>query len=147
MASTRSKDGPRQLGFWLFLALAIHAGTLFVVGVVLYVYAPRNADLAALAALANGETVEINTVDEEFARKLLAELDREEEKAKEEQAKKERESVTAPGQVVDLAKPEEEKRPDKARFAAEYDVTVQKETKKYGHFDEKSRKGQQEGNA
>jgi TonB family protein len=146
MASTRHKQRTRRLGFWLLLALSIHVELGIAVGVLVYLYAPRNADLFAMAP-PGGESIEINTLDDELARKLLAELDKEEEKAKEEQAKKERESVHAPGQVVDLAKPQEEKRPDDARFASEYDVTVQKETKKYGRFDQQSRQGEQAGNS
>jgi TonB family protein len=146
MASTRHKQRTRRLGFWLILALSIHVELLVGIGVLAYLYAPRNADLLATGPT-GGETIEINTLDDEMARKLLAEMDAQEEKAKEEQAKKERESVQAPGQVVDLAKPQEEKRPDNAKFASEYDVTVEKETKKYGRFDQQSRKGEQAGNS
>jgi TonB family protein len=49
--------------------------------------------------------------------------------------------------VVDLAKPLEEKRPENARFAAEHDSSVAKETKKYGQFDSRSRQGMAEGDA
>ena len=49
--------------------------------------------------------------------------------------------------MVDLAKPQEEKRPDKARFASDYDVTVEKETKKFGRFDQKARQGDSAGDA
>ena len=148
MASTRQKQRTRRLGTWLLLALVIHAEILLVVGVGLYLYAPRNSDLADMAmAGPSGEAIEIGSMDDETAQKLLAELDQEEEKAKEEQAKKEIEQKDAPGQVVDQAKPREEKRPDKAKFASEYDVTVEKETKKYGRFDQKSRQGESSGNA
>jgi TonB family protein len=146
MASTRPKQRTRRLGTWLLLALVIHAEALLVVGVGLYLYAPRDADLKDMS-MAGGEAIEIGSMDDETAQKLLADLDREEEKAKEEQAKKEVEQKDAPGQVVDQAKPREEKRPDKARFASEYDVTVEKESKKYGRFDQKSRQGDQAGNA
>jgi TonB family protein len=146
MASTRHIQRTRRLGFWAGLALLIHAEVLILAGVILYFKAPRDADLKA-AAGAVGETIELNSLDDEALTKLLAEIDREEEKQKEEQAKKEQESKDSPGQVVDLAKPEEEKRPDKARFAADYDVTVEKETKKYGRFDQDSRQGSTEGNA
>ena len=92
-----------------------------------------------------GETIEIATIDDETAQKLLAELDKAEEKAKEEQTKKELEAQQAPGQVVDLAKPTEEKRPDQAKFAAEYDSSVEKETRKYGRFDQKAQPGRELG--
>ena len=145
MASTRGKQRTRRLGFWLMLAIMLHVEALLVVGVGLYLYAPRNADL--LAAVGGGESIEIGTLDDEASRKLLAELDKQEDKEKEEQAKKERDAIQAPGQVVDLAKPREVKHPDQARFASENDVTVEKETKKYGRFDQRSRKGEAAGNA
>jgi TonB family protein len=139
MASTRQKNRGRSLGFWLLLALIIHAEGLLVVGVSLYFYAPRNVDL--------GESIEITTVDDETAQKVLAELDEAEEKAKEEQEKKETESQKSPGQVVDLPKPAEEQRPDDAKFASEYDSKVAKETKRFGRFDQRSRQGDSEGEA
>src|SRR5205814_7527800 len=93
------------------------------------------------------EQVEISTMDDETARRILAELEREEEKAKDEETKKELESVQPPGQVVDLAKPREEKRPDQAKYAAEHDSSVDKETRKYGRFDRNSRQGDASGAA
>src|SRR6185369_10082834 len=66
---------------------------------------------------------------------------------KAEDAKKEVESIHAPGQVVDVPAPREEKRPDDARFASEHDTTVPKEMKKYGKFDEKAREGDTTGSA
>src|SRR6185436_13022114 len=110
-------------------------------GVAVYLYAPRNADLMLLRGNSGEEQIEIAAMDDETARKMLAELEREEEKAKDEEVKKEIESVDAPGQVVDLAKPREEKRPDQAKFASEYDSSVQKETRKYGRFDQKANQG------
>jgi len=53
----------------------------------------------------------------------------EKEKAKEEKEKKEVENKLPPGQVVDIAKPVVEQRPDDAKFAAEYDSKVDKETR------------------
>jgi len=53
----------------------------------------------------------------------------EEEKRREEQAKKEEEDKKPPGQVVDIAKPIVEERPDKANFVAEHDSKVDRETK------------------
>ncbi len=139
MASTRQKNRGRRLGFWLLLALVIHAEGLLVVGVSLYFYAPRNADLAM------GETIELSTVDDETARKLLADLDKMEDQKKEEEKKKEIESKQSPGQVVDIPKPAEEQRPDDAKFAAEYDSKVAKESRKYGRFDQRSRQGDATG--
>jgi TonB family protein len=142
MVSTRQKNRGRRLGFWLLLALIIHAEGLLVVGVSLYFYAPRNADISALG---QGESIEISTVDDETAQKLLAELDRLEDKAKEEQQKKEVEANKSPGQVVDLPRPAEEARPDDAKFAAEYDSKVAKETRRFGRFDQRSRQGDSTG--
>ena len=116
-----------------------------VVGVGLYFYSPRQAELDARQGTGAGESIEISAIDDETAQKLLAELDKEEEQAKEEQAKKEREAKEAPGQVVDLPKPAEEKRPDQAKFASEYDSSTEKETRKFGRFDQKSRQGDSAG--
>src|SRR5262249_51784092 len=46
------------------------------------------------------------------------------EKQREEQAKKEEEEKDAKGQVVDIAKPAIEQRPDKSNYVAEYDSKV-----------------------
>jgi TonB family protein len=141
MASTRQKNRGRRLGFWLLLALVIHAEGLLVVGVSLYFYAPRNADLGP------GESIEISTVDDETAQKILADLDKMDEEAKEEEKKKELEAKESPGQVVDLPKPAEEERPDNAKFASEYDSKVEKESRRYGRFDQRSRQGDATGEA
>ena len=128
-----------SLGRWAALALLIHLQLLLVAGVVLHIWAPRDADILAerkrAAAEGAAEPIAVSTVDDATARKLIADMERLEEKAQEEKAKKEEESVKAPGQVVDLARPREEKRPENARFAAEYDSSVEHETRKYGRFD------------
>src|SRR5512140_1806525 len=122
---------------WLALALVIHAELLGLVGIVLYFWAPRQAEVDARRreAASRAEPIAVSTVDDATARKIIADLERQEEKAKSEEAKKEEESIRTPGQVVDLPRPREEKRPDEARFAAEYDSWVEKETKRYGKFD------------
>lgn len=136
------------IAYWIALALVLHAEAFLVLGLAGYFWTPRNADLAGLTDGKGGhESIEIGAVDDETARKILAELEREQEKAKEEQVKKEQESPRPPGQVVDLAKPREEKRPEDARFASEYDTSVEKETKKYGKFDQRSRQGDVQGQA
>jgi TonB family protein len=147
MASAGQKYRGRRLGFWLFLAALLHAELLLVIGVGIYLYAPRNSDLMLLRGNAGEEQIEIATMDDETARKMLAELDKAEEKAKEEEVKKEIDAVQPPGQVVDLAKPREEKRPDQAKFAAEYDSSVEKETRKFGRFDRRARQGDSAGQA
>jgi TonB family protein len=128
-----------SLGRWAALALLIHLQLLLVAGVVLHIWAPRDADILAArkraAAEGSAEPIAVSTVDDATARKLIADMERLEEKAQEEKAKKEEESSKAPGQVVDLARPREEKRPENARFAAEYDSSVEHETRKYGRFD------------
>jgi hypothetical protein len=122
---------------WVLLALVIHAEIGGLVGIALFFWAPRQADVDAKRreAMARAEPISVSTVDDETARKIIADLERLEEKAKLAEAKKEEESVKAPGQVVDLPRPREERRPDEARFAAEYDSWVEKETKRYGKFD------------
>jgi hypothetical protein len=119
------------------LALVIHAEILGLAGIVLYFWAPRQAEVDAKRreAALRAEPIAVSTVDDETARKIIADLERQEERAKLAEAKKEEESVKAPGQVVDLPRPREERRPDEARFAAEYDSSVEKETKRYGKFD------------
>ena len=128
-----------SLGRWAALALLIHLQLLLVAGVVLHIWAPRDADILAArqraAAAGSPEPIAVSTVDDDTARKLIADMERLEEKAKQEQLKKEEEATKAPGQVVDLARPREEKRPENARFAAEYDSSVEHETRKYGKFD------------
>lgn len=56
----------------------------------------------------------------------------EEEKRREEEKKKEEEDKNPHGQVVDVAKPLVEERPDKAAYVSEYDTKVDHETKLYG---------------
>lgn len=128
-----------SLGRWAALAVLIHLQLLLVAGVVLRIWAPRDADILAArqraAVAGSAEPISVSTVDDDTARRLIADMERLEEKAKQEQLKKEEESPKAPGQVVDLARPREEKRPDNARFAAEYDSSVEHETRKYGKFD------------
>jgi outer membrane biosynthesis protein TonB len=125
---------------WLALALLIHAEIGGVLGVMLYFWAPRQAELEAKRreAAARAEPISVSTVDDATARKIIADLEHQEEKSKQEQVKKEEEAIKAPGQVVDLPRPREERRPDEARFAAEYDSWVEKETKRYGKFDPNS---------
>jgi hypothetical protein len=142
MASTdRPKRGKRaSIVRWIVLALVIHAEVGLVVGVALYFWAPRQADVDAKRreAAARAEPISVSTVDEDTARKIIADLEHQEEKAKKEELKKEEEAIKAPGQVVDLPRPRDERRPDEARYAAEYDSWVEKETKRYGKFDPNS---------
>jgi hypothetical protein len=120
--------------------LLLHAEIGGVIGVMLYFWAPRQAEVDAKRreAAARAEPISVSTVDADAARKIIADLERQEEKAKQEQTKKEEEAVKSPGQVVDLPRPREERRPDEARFAAEYDSWVEKETKHFAKFDPNS---------
>jgi hypothetical protein len=142
MASTGPSKTNKRASIlrWMALALIIHAEIIGVVGVMLYLWAPRQAEVDARRreAAARAEPISVSTVDSDTARKIIADLERQEEKAKQEQIKKEEEAPKAPGQVVDLPRPRDERRPDDARFAAEYDSWVEKETKHYGKFDPNS---------
>lgn len=131
------KSKPKSIFRWIGLALLIHGELALVLGVLLYFTAPRQAELDARRreAIARNEPISVSTLDEDMARKIIADLEKQEEKAKAAEIAKETESTRAPGQVVDLARPRDQRRPEDARFAAEYDSWVEKETKKYGAFD------------
>jgi len=134
--------------FWVGVAALLHAEVGLVVGVALYLYAPRDADIQKeLADQQGGESIDVGMVDEDAARQIIADLERAEEQHKADEVKKEIEDVKPPGQVIDLPTPREEHRPDEARFAGEHDSTVEHETKKYGKFDEKAREGDAAGAA
>jgi len=136
------------VAFWAAIAVLVHAELALVLGLVFYMFAPRDADLQReLAARGPGESIDVGMVDDDVARKILADLEREEEKHKAEEVQKEIDSDKAPGQVIDLPAPREERRPDEARFAGEHDMTVAHETHKLGKFDEKSRQGAREATA
>jgi TonB family protein len=145
-----SRRQPRRVGFWLAIALLIHAELALLIGFGLYALAPRDADLKRdLAARTAGqpESIDIGMVDEAAAREILADLDRQAEQKKAEEVKKEVESLDPRGQVVDVPAPREEHRPDQAKFLSEHDTTVDKESKKFGKFDEKAHEGDSSGSA
>jgi TonB family protein len=143
--SPRPKASGRRIGFWIVVAVLVHAELLLLVGVGLYLFAPRSADLARNLTADEAPSIDVGMVDEAAAREIVADLDRQEEARKAEELKKEEENVRAPGQVVDLPAPREEKRPDDARFAAEHDSSVTHETKKNGRFQENARQGDLNG--
>ena len=153
MGTTRQAPAPRpararerRVGRFLALALLLHAELLLLLGLGLYLFAPRDADLKAqLAASKEPESIDIGMVDDEAARRIVADMERQEEARKAEEVKKEVESVKPPGQVVDVPAPREEKRPDDARFASEHDTSVTRETRKYGRFDPEARQGDAAG--
>jgi TonB family protein len=149
-SNTRDKrQGSRRIGFWIGVAALVHAELVLLLGLGLYVFAPRDADLARkIAARGNdGEPIDIGMVDDAAAREILADLDKQDEARKAEEAKKEEQAVHPPGQVIDLPAPREEKRPDDARFVSEHDSTVTHETKKYGRFEDHAQQGDHNGTA
>jgi TonB family protein len=144
--NARPRSSGRRIGFWIGIALVLHAELLLLLGVGFYLFAPRSADLAR--DLKPGEepaSIDVGMVDEAAAREIVADLERQEEARKAEEIKKEEEVVRPPGQVVDLPAPREEKRPDSASFVAEHDSTVAHETKKTGHFQANARQGDENG--
>jgi len=141
------RQSNRRVGFWLAIAALIHAELALLIGFGLYTFAPRDADLKRDLAKNSQESIDIGMVDDEAAREILADLEKQEEQRKAEEVKKEVDSIKAPGQVVDVPAPREERRPDEARFASEHDVTVDRETKKFGKFDDKARQGDATGEA
>jgi len=147
-SSPRPRSSGRRIGFWIGVALLVHAELLLLVGLGFYLFAPRSADLARnLTAAEEPSSIDVGMVDEAAAREIVADLERQEEAHKAEEIKKEEEAVRPPGQVVDLPVPREEKRPEDARFASEHDSSVAKETKKTGHFQENARQGDLNGTA
>src|SRR5215471_8887990 len=148
--SSRNKhrSSARRFGFWFGVAVLIHAELILLIGVGIYLFAPRDADLArAFAGRGGADSIEVGMLDEDAARKIIADLEKQDEERKAEEAKKEENSLKAPGQVVDLPTPREEKRPDDAKFVSEHDSTVQHETKKYGRFEDNARQGDRAGTA
>src|SRR5262245_58448992 len=148
--SSRNKQtSTRRFAFWVGVTVLVHAELLLLLGVGAYMFLPRDADLAkAFAGRGAGiDSIEVGMLDEDAARKIIAELEKQDEERKAEEAKKEENALKAPGQVVDLPTPREEKRPDDAKFVSEHDSTVQHETKKYGRFEDNARQGDQSGTA
>ena len=140
----RSRE--RRVGRFLVLALVLHAELILLLGLAAYVLAPRDADVKArLAAAKEPDSIDIGMVDDEVARRLLADMERQDEQRKAEEVKKEIDSTKSPGQVVDVPAPREEKRPDNARFASEHDTTVARETRKFGKWDPQARQGDTAG--
>jgi TonB family protein len=145
---SNAKRGLTRWPRFLLVALVVHVELALVVGLALYFFAPREADLQArLAASKAPDAIDIGMMDEDAARRILADLERQDEERKAEEIKKEVDSIKAPGQVVDVPAPREEKRPDQARFASEHDTTVERETRVYGKFDPAARQGDAAGTA
>jgi TonB family protein len=146
--SSRNKQSSgRRFGFWFGVAVLLHAELILLVGVGIYMFAPRDVDLARAFAGRGGESIEVGMLDEDAARKIIADLEKQDEERKAEEVKKEVDALKAPGQIVDLPTPREEKRPDDAKFVSEHDSSVEHETKKYGHFEDNARQGDRAGTA
>src|SRR5205823_642601 len=93
------------------------------------------AKMAALAA--SSEPLDVSMVEEDseamgqLARELRQQAAEPAQPASpaEEAKKEELESIKAPGQVVDVPKPTEEKVPKTAKYVSEYNTTTEKELK------------------
>jgi len=72
---------------------------------------------------------EVSLVSPDEALALEPELDKLKEELEEEEKEEVKKEQDEKGQVVELAPPPEEKRPDRARFLSEFDSSVKKETK------------------
>lgn len=81
---------------------------------------------AGLAAESDGPPLEIESLVNDIQRPIRRS---EAEQHAEEEKKKEEEDPNADGKLVDIARPAIEQRPDKADHVAEYDSTVERETK------------------
>ena len=146
--SPRSERRVARLSRFVIVALVVHAELALLAGIGLYMFAPRDADLQArLAASKEPESIDVGMMDDEVASRILADMERQDEQRKAEEVKKEVDSIKAPGQVVDVPAPREERRPDSAQFASEHDTTVERETKRYGKFDPEARQGDAAGTA
>ena len=138
----RSDRRVARLSRFVIVALVVHAELALLAGIGLYMFAPRDADLQArLAASKEPESIDVGMMDDEVASRILADMERQDEQRKAEEVKKEVDSIKAPGQVVDVPAPREERRPENARFASEHDTSVERETKRYGKFDPEAREG------
>lgn len=136
-----------RLGKFIGLALLVHVEALALVALGLYFFAPRDEELKARLAAADQSPVDLKLVDDDAAREIIADLEKQEEQRKAEEIRKEVEATKPNGQVVDIPKPLLEQRPDQARYSAEYDATVSRESKRHGRFDDKAQQGAVAGEA
>lgn len=117
----RGHEDAYRLPAFFALALMVHTFAAFVIVVT---YRPA-LDRVGL----DEERQDVALVDDEAARRLVEELDAEAERKREEEGKKEAEDPKQKGQVVEIPKPIDERRPEDAKFLSEYDSSVSKETK------------------
>ena len=130
---------------WVLLAIALHLELGLGLGIYAYFYAPRAADRRLVSDIASEDSIDFGVIDEEASRKIIAELEVAEEKQEEEEKRKEEETIKPSGQVVEMARPRNEQRPDEARFVSEYDSKVAKEIRKFGELNQKAVQGAQDG--
>jgi TonB family protein len=115
----------RRLGPATFVAALIHLQLGVLVALLAYWKAPRNSDLA-------DEAIAVTTLGEEASRALAEELEREETERKQEEEKKDEEKPDQQRQVVEIPTPRNETPPKEAKYAAEHDSTVERETHRKG---------------
>jgi TonB family protein len=132
----RARQVPRRhrLGPATVIAILIHLQLGVMVGLLAYWKAPRNRDLSP------DDMIAVNTLSEEESRALAADLDREqaEQEKRPEEKKKEEEKPDPNRQVVEIPTPRNETPPKDARYAAEHDSTVERETHRKGTPDQKT---------
>ncbi len=116
---------------WPFIAVALllHLN----VGGVGWMYW-RNFSQPRLDEVGLGEDrQDVGLIDAEDAQRLVEEMQAEAQKKREEEAKKEEEDPKAHGQIVEVARPIEERHPDHSKYLSQYDTTTVKETKARVH--------------
>jgi TonB family protein len=124
---TKGRNHPRRrrLGPATLVAVLIHLQLGVLVALLAYWKAPRNADL--------DEAINVTALSEEASQALAEELDREaEEQKRQEEEKKKDEEKLDHQQVVEIPTPRNETPPKQAKYAAEHDSTVEKESHKKG---------------
>ena len=89
-SNPRGRTSGRRIGFWVGVALLVHAELLLLVGLGFYLYAPRNVDLQNALAGRGGEqeSIDVGMIDEAAARQIVADLERQDEARKAEEEKK-----------------------------------------------------------
>ena len=122
MRHRQSSGGP----LWPFIAVAVllHLNA----GGAGYMYA-RTFGQRLDEVGAGEDRQDVGLIDGEDARRLLEEMQAEAKKKADEEAKKEEEDPRARGQIVEVARPIEERRPEQSKYLSQYDTTTVKETK------------------
>jgi TonB family protein len=116
------------------IAHVLFAGLLLlmdVLDVLPYLHKPQlsMSTSGQTKAAVDDQPMQIETLVDELQR---PDEKTEEEKKREEEKKKEEEDKNPHGQVVDVAKPLIEQRPDQAKYVSEFDTKVERETKLMG---------------